>query len=676
MNKKVSQVSRSLFLALTVLLVQSVEIQAQNVSEKAWERYKTWASGLYPERDVALAVAPNGSWYANFGISKEQAKVKALNGCKYSQHNPSNTPCIIVDVNFDSETKRANENSQVVTTGSTEPRSNGQMSDIESECYEAFHRAGGRWWKRNIITGDNDSDFNVVPCFPFVSRDMKTWVGSTSEPTNTSVATTNPSSSAQDWCARYPDSFACKNVATNTQGYCAKASSFFPDTRTNCDAEGGKWFSTYGAAKAEHLLLKNQSSTVATTTSNSDIQGWCATKHTVFKSTNAYCDTKGGRWNWTYNAAKAEHRRLKNQSSTAATTASDSSTQGYCAKASSFFPDTRTNCDAEGGKWFSTYGAAKAEHLRLKRLATAPSSQPPQETAVETGSAEIVFWQSIKDSDDPDMYREYLRQFPSGTYAGLAKIKIKKLGGSATSVAQASIPNLDYGDYYALVIGNNRYQNLRDLRSAVNDAKAISSLLEIDYGFNVELLENATRKDILQSLKRLRETARAKDNVLIYYAGHGSLDQAADEGYWLPVDAERDDDSNWILTDRVTSQVKAMKAKHVMVVADSCFSGTITRAIKIEQRTPEWLSEIVKKKARTALTSGGLEPVLDTGSGNHSAFAHAFISLLEENNGVLDASQLFSQLRPKVMVNSTQTPQYGKIHMAGDDGGDFLFVRQ
>ena len=69
-------------------------------------------------------------------------------------------------------------------------------------------------------------------------------------------------------------------------------------------------------------------------------------------------------------------------------------------------------------------------------------------------------------------------------------------------------------------------------------------------------------------------------------------------------------------------------------------------------------------------------PVADTGSGNHSACAYAFISLLEENDGVLDASQLFSKLRPKVMVNSTQTPQYGKIHMAGDDGGDFLFVRR
>ena len=87
-----------------------------------------------------------------------------------------------------------------------------------------------------------------------------------------------------------------------------------------------------------------------------------------------------------------------------------------------------------------------------------------------------------------------------------------------------------------------------------------------------------------------------------------------------------------------------MKAKHVMVVADSCFSGTISRGLKILERTPEWFATIVKKKSRTALTSGGLEPVLDTVVGNHSAFAYAFISLLEENDGVLDASQLFSIL--------------------------------
>ena len=307
---------------------------------------------------------------------------------------------------------------------------------------------------------------------------------------------------------------------------------------------------------------------------------------------------------------------------------------------------------------------------RLKR------EQPERERKeAEQKEQELSFWQTIKDSDEPEMFREYLLQFPAGVYSGLAKIKIRLLEGDPSGVP-SSIPDLDYGDYYALVIGNNEYQNLPNLRSAVNDAKAVSTVLEVDYGFNVKLLEDASRSEILRSLKHLRETARSEDNVLIYYAGHGHLDREENEGYWLPVDADRDDPTNWILTDRITSQVKAMKAKHVMVVVDSCFSGTITRAIKIEQRTPEWLSEIVRKKARTALTSGGIEPVMDSGSGNHSAFAHAFISLLEENDGVLDASQLFSKLRPKVMVNSTQTPQYGKIHMAGDDGGDFLFVRQ
>jgi len=181
---------------------------------------------------------------------------------------------------------------------------------------------------------------------------------------------------------------------------------------------------------------------------------------------------------------------------------------------------------------------------------------------------------------------------------------------------------------------------------------------------------------VLRALAQLRQSVREEDNILIYYAGHGWLDEETDEGFWLPIDARQDDQSNWILTDRVVAQIRAMQAKHVMVVADSCFSGTITRAIRIDQRTPDYLQKIVKTKSRTALTSGGLEPVLDTGGGRHSVFARSFISLLEDNQGVLDGSTLFSDLRQKVMDNAAQTPQYGNIHKAGHDGGDFLFVRQ
>ena len=114
----------------------------------------------------------------------------------------------------------------------------------------------------------------------------------------------------------------------------------------------------------------------------------------------------------------------------------------------------------------------------------------------------------------------------------------------------------------------------------------------------------------------------------------------------------------------------------MMVVADSCFSGELTRGIKIDYGSPNWIQKLVKKKARIALTSGGLEPVSDSGGGSHSVFAKVFISLLEENTGVLNTQKLFSELRPRVMKNTRQTPEHGTIHLAGDDGGDFLFVRQ
>ena len=193
---------------------------------------------------------------------------------------------------------------------------------------------------------------------------------------------------------------------------------------------------------------------------------------------------------------------------------------------------------------------------------------------------------------------------------------------SAAKIKNPAIPNIDFGKYYALVIGNNTYRELPDLQSAVNDARAVGALLEHQYGFEVELLTNATRSEIFGSLASMRRRVGSDDNVLIYYAGHGYLDEEANEGYWMPVDAEEDSPSNWLSSANLTSEIRRSKAKHILVVADSCFSGTLTRGLTIKSRTPDYLERIVTKKARTALTSGGLEPVMDSGgSSNHSVFA-------------------------------------------------------
>ena len=160
------------------------------------------------------------------------------------------------------------------------------------------------------------------------------------------------------------------------------------------------------------------------------------------------------------------------------------------------------------------------------------------------------------------------------------------------------------------------------------------------------------------------------------------MDKDAEEGYWLPVDAEWEDQSNWLLTNRVVGQIKVSPAKHVIVVADSCFSGAITRGFKVVpdrvvgDDDVDFLKGMMSKKARIALTSGGLEPVIDSGGGKNSVFSKFFISALRENSGVMTGSRLFNLIRAKVMANSSQTPEYGDIHQTGHDGGDFLFVKQ
>lgn len=248
------------------------------------------------------------------------------------------------------------------------------------------------------------------------------------------------------------------------------------------------------------------------------------------------------------------------------------------------------------------------------------------------------------------------------------------------SSQRSAVHGIDLGNFYALVIGNNRYPHFPKLKTAVQDAKVVSDLLENKYGFQVTQLKNAKRYKIFQELSRLRKTLTPEDNLLIYYAGHGYLDDNTKRGYWLPVDAETDNFANWLPTSDVTDMLHGMSAKHVMVVADSCYSGTLTRGIEVttKQLEPDqfsWIKKVNNKKSRTVMTSGGLEPVLDSGNGDHSIFSEAFIQSLNENSGVLEASIMFTQVRRLVVLNADQTPEYSDIRKAGHQGGDFIFVR-
>ncbi|WP_078118096.1 caspase family protein [Thiosocius teredinicola] len=266
----------------------------------------------------------------------------------------------------------------------------------------------------------------------------------------------------------------------------------------------------------------------------------------------------------------------------------------------------------------------------------------------------------------------------------------KKAKESSGSTGGATPPSggdkVDFGRYHALVIGNQEYTKMQKLKTPENDARELASVLESKYGFETTLLLNATRYQILSALNNLRATLTEKDNLLIFYAGHGELDNVNLRGHWLPVDAEPDSSANWISNVAVTDILNAMSAKHVLVIADSCYSGAMTRSsvARLEtgmskQKKDQWYEIMAGARARAVLTSGGLQPVLDSGGGDHSIFTAALLDVLRNNDGILEGYSLYRKLQSRVKnqaarLNVEQDPQYAPIKFAGHEAGEFFFL--
>ncbi len=247
-------------------------------------------------------------------------------------------------------------------------------------------------------------------------------------------------------------------------------------------------------------------------------------------------------------------------------------------------------------------------------------------------------------------------------------------------VVEANRPSFR-GRNYALVIGNNSYEKMPDLKTAAGDAEAVAAVLGERYAFDagaITLLVNADRATILGSLQDLRRELTPDDRLMIYYAGHGQIDAVTEEGFWLPVDADPESDYTWISNADIRRNLKGMPAKHVLVVADSCFSGTLTRSANATRNIAKdrFFIEIDSRVSRKVITSGGTEPVADAGGGGHSVFANYFLKALRENDRpYITSFELFNQLARAVANNSRQTPAYGTVVDAGDEGnGDFTFI--
>lgn len=249
------------------------------------------------------------------------------------------------------------------------------------------------------------------------------------------------------------------------------------------------------------------------------------------------------------------------------------------------------------------------------------------------------------------------------------------------------------GERYALVITN---QNYRDpafpvLRTPHKDGAAVAEILRKRFGFKTEIalrdgktmplvLHDANATDIIDALDTLVERLLPEDTLVVYYAGHGHYDKVAETAYWVGADARPRRTRDYVAASAISEALKRVPARNLMVIADSCYAGALTRSGS-ETDTGETreraLLKSAQKKKRILISSGGTEPVLDSGGGDHSIFAKALIDGLSQmDERMFSATELFARyLHPRVAGHADQEPQIAFIRDSGHDGGDFVFVQ-
>ncbi len=263
------------------------------------------------------------------------------------------------------------------------------------------------------------------------------------------------------------------------------------------------------------------------------------------------------------------------------------------------------------------------------------------------------------------------------------------VNSSAPSAIVSSAPRrwpagLKTGKRWLLAIGNQDYQSYPDLQASVNDAQALADVLSKNYGYSARVLRDATKNDVLLALDDIRRSAGAGDDVIVYFAGHGEL--SSGRGAWVPSEGVLNQPSTWIDNKIVSDMLAETPARNVLVLADSCYSGTLT-ASAVPRASPSfaasewraWAKVTGAGRSRMALTSGGVRPVFDAKSGRGSLFSQALLTVLSRNSGVLEAQTLYAQTSDVLALTVaaselTDLPTFAPIAFAGHERGELLLA--
>lgn len=233
-----------------------------------------------------------------------------------------------------------------------------------------------------------------------------------------------------------------------------------------------------------------------------------------------------------------------------------------------------------------------------------------------------------------------------------------------------------------IAIAIDEYSNepVKNLSNCLNDINSIIGILTSQYEYdskNSEITlfaepQQTTLSFLYKSLNQEFFNALGSDSILIIHAGHGEYNPHLKTGYWCCSDSKFDDPTTWFDINILLSFFANSKAKHIALISDSCFSGSI-----FNRNRGGGENALIGKKSIQALTSGGLEKVSDGSANDNSPFNKAIQLTLKSNElEFLSFNQFCESTIKNFSPNRIQTPEYGSLNIQGDEGGTYAFKKK
>ena len=244
-------------------------------------------------------------------------------------------------------------------------------------------------------------------------------------------------------------------------------------------------------------------------------------------------------------------------------------------------------------------------------------------------------------------------------------------GGKLSSIVDTEIPRTNKNNLntYAVIIANEKYQNVANVPFAMNDGRIFKEYCIKTLGIpgdQISFRENATVNNIAEDVEWLQNVCRDnKDiDIIFYYTGHGVPDVSNRYAYLLPVDGSATNTNTGYKLDNLYAALGSVPAKTVTIFIDACFSGT-TRGDGKEMLVS---AKGVAIKARSSMPQGNMV-VFSAAQGDqtaypfykeqHGRFTYFLLEKLQETKGDVTLHELFEHIYQGVRATGSKerTPQ-------------------